>query len=404
MIRLDTAAASTRATTRGARAGEVLDLVRTGRARTTSELAEVMGLARSTVTDRVDLLLSHDLLRTESAGSPPRQRGRPAMRLAFNPQAGVALAVQLGLSGARVAVTDLAGTSLDSGTIDLDLSPGPYGVLDLLIDELRGMLSKLGLGLDDAHGLGVGLPSRVELASHPQGSDEAPGSWSAHEVTEHLRKTLDIPVYVDHDVNMLALGEHYARHAEVETLLGVKAGTVIGCGIVVNGTVLSGAQHLAGEIGHTRVGEDETECVCGNRGCLNAVAGGAALARQLRTAGFDTPSTRAVVELANRGEVAAAQAIREAGRRIGEVLSGAVNLLNPEIVSVWGYLSDAGGYLFAGIQESLSRHALPGAMPQLRLEEAVLGDDAGIYGAAMMVIGTALTPAAVDRYLASHAG
>lgn len=405
MTKVDASAGTARnGATRVLRAGEVLDLVRKGRAETTSELAEIMGVARSTVTERVGLLASHGLLLAESPNAGNGQRGRPAARLVFNPRAGVTLAAQLGLTGARVAVTDLGGEVLTSTTVDVDLRKGPNAVLDYLAQQLEAMLDGLGHSISDAHGMGLGLPSRIELSGYPQGASAAPGGWDVQSVLEHLTTSLGVPVYVEHDVNILAFGEHRARWSEAETLIGVKAGTAIGCGVVVNGAVLKGAQYFAGEIGHTRVGVDETECVCGNRGCLNAVAGGGAIARRLAARGLDTPSARAVVELANQGDVAAAQAIREAGRNIGEVLAGVVNLLNPEIISVWGYLSDTGGQLFAGIQESLSRHALPGATPQLRIERAVLGDDAGIYGAAMMVVENALTPAAVDAYLLARSG
>lgn len=380
------------------RSGEVLDLVRRGRASTTSELAELMGVARSTVAERVTLLAAHGFLQTESP-SGARQRGRPAAQLAFNPGAGITLAAQLGLTGARIAVTNLDGEVLDSTTVDVDLGTGPHAVLENLVRLLRAMREKLGRSLDEVHGMGFGLPSRVELANYPQLSASAPGSWAVTSVADYLADMTGVPVHVEHDVNLLAFGEHRARWSDAETLIGIKAGTAIGCGIVINGVVLKGAQYFAGEIGHTRVGLDDTECVCGNRGCLNAVAGGGAVARQLAERGFDTPSTRAVVELADRGDAAAAQAVREAGRRIGEVLAGVVNLLNPDIISVWGYLSDAHGQLFAGIQESLSRYALPGTSHQLRLERAVLGDDAGIYGAAMMVVEHSLTPAAIDAYL-----
>lgn len=385
------------------RAGEILELVRRGEAETTSELAGLLGVARSTINDRISQLIAHDLLRAVSPNAPAGQRGRPATRLQFNPRAGVALAVQLGLSGARTAVTDLDGVVLASETGDIDLHRGPQAVLDTLISRLENTLAALGHTTEDAHGIGIGLPSRIELARFPQGTDAAPGSWSVGAVKTYLSERLRSSVHVDHDVSMLAFGEQWARTANVETLIGLKAGTVIGCGIVVNGAVLSGVDHLAGEIGHTRVGMDTTPCVCGNLGCLNAVAGGGAIARRLSERGFATPDTRSVVDLANAGNVEAAQEIRDSGRLIGEVLAGVVNLLNPAVISVWGYLSDTNGHLFAGIQEGLSRHALPGATPRLQLEPALLGDEAGILGAAMRVTQSALAPSAVDEYLLAHA-
>lgn len=402
-----TAAAKTRAVTlaRITRSGEVLDLVRRGGGQTTSELAEAMGVARSTVAERVDLLVEHGLLTLDSGdGAGPRQRGRPASRLAFNSRAGIALAAQLGISGARLGVTDLVGTVLTSTTIDIDLDRGPDATLRTIGAYFDRALAALGESWERVHGLGLGLPSRIELAVQPQLTDEAPGSWDETAVSQTLAQTFAVPVLVDHDVNMMAFAEYSARWSTAETLLCVKAGTVIGCGIVVNGSVLKGATYLAGEVGHTRVGSSDAQCVCGNVGCLNAVSGGGAIARRLRQEGLDTPTARSVADLANRGDIRAGQAIREAGRNIGEVLAGAVNLLNPDIICVWGYLADAENQLFAGIHESIARHAVPGAGHTLRIERATLGDDSGIYGAAMVVAENALRPAAVDAYLIEKAG
>jgi predicted NBD/HSP70 family sugar kinase len=394
-------AAKTLSAARVVRAGEVLDLVRRGRAQTTSELAELMGLARSTVADRIELLTAHDLLRSETQEEPVKQRGRPASKYVFNPGAGLALAAQLGISGARVAVTDLNGTVLSSSTIDIDITAGPYAVLGRLLEQFDRDLGSLEANPSRIHGLCVGLPSRIELASHPQLSEAAPGSWDVPAVADFLTARFNVPVFVDHDVNVLAFGEYRARWSSAETMICIKAGTVIGCGIVVNGALLKGAQGLAGEIGHTRVRQDETPCICGNIGCLNAVAGGGAIARRLQAEGLNTPTTRSVVALANTGNVRAGQAVRAAGRDIGEVLASAVNLMNPALISVWGYLGDASDQLFAGIQESISRLAVAGA-GRVRVEAASMGENAGIYGAAMMVVEHALAPGAVESYLLSQ--
>ncbi|TDE08044.1 ROK family transcriptional regulator [Jiangella asiatica] len=380
-----------------ARSGEVLDLVRRGRATTTSELAEIMGVARSTVTERVDLLVSHGLL--VPASIMPARRGRPPTVLTFNARAGLTLAAQLGMSGTRVAVTDFDGTVLWSETVVLDIGHGPDVVLERITSEFGRALAELGQPRDRVHGVGIGLPGKVELATAQRTATGSARSWIDYPVAERLEAAGLGPVFVDQDVNLLALGEHRASWPSVGVFMFLKVGSVIGCGIVIDGKVVRGVAGLAGEIGHTRAPGRDTECACGGRGCLNAVAGGTALARDLAQAGFDAATARDVVRLAQDGVVEAGQAIRAAGRDIGDVLAAAINLLNPGVISVWGYLADAGDQLFAGIQEQIYSSAVHGATHLLRLEPSRLGDDAGIRGAAMTVVEHALLPEAVDRYL-----
>ncbi|MGW7680993.1 ROK family protein [Kribbella sp. NPDC054772] len=373
------------------RAGEILELVRRGDANTTGQLADHLGIARSTVNDRLEVLLASGMLSLDGP-TAVGSRGRPASTLSFNPRSGVTLAAQLGLSGVRTAVTDLSGEILASQMTDIDVTSGAVPVLGLVIGEFGQMLERLGMDVAQVHGIGVGMPARIELSTHAPGAD-----WSGAAVQEVLAEWLSVPVFVDHDVNLLAFGEHCARTDEPEVLISVKAGTVIGCGVVVNGKVVQGVSRLAGEIGHTRVGASEEPCSCGNVGCLNAVASGGALAKRLRASGVDTPNARAVAALARSGDVAAGHAMRMAGRDIGEVLAGVVNLLNPGVISLWGYLAE--DQLIAGIRESIARSAQSGPAGDVRIEPATMGADAGLYGAAMMVVEHALSPAAVDAYL-----
>ncbi|MEV0803605.1 ROK family transcriptional regulator [Kribbella sp. NPDC050281] len=376
-----------------ARSGEILELVRHGRANTTGQLADELGIARSTVNDRVDVLLAAGLLSLDGP-SADGSRGRPAATLSFSPRAGLTLAAQLGISGIRLAATDLAGEILTSTMIDIDLADGPEAVLSEVTRTYDGMLEQLDADPARVHGIGFGMPARVELASQGGGAD-----WTAESVCEVLNRWMDVPIFVDHDVNLLAFGEHCARTDEPEVLVCVKVGTVIGCGVVVNGKVIQGVSGLAGEIGHTRVGASEVPCSCGNLGCLNAVASGGALARRLRAEGVDAPNARAVATLARSAHVEAGHAVRIAGRDIGEVLAGVVNLLNPGVISLWGYLAEAEEQLIAGIRESIAKSAQSGPAGDVRIEPATMGPDAGLYGAAMMVVEHALQPAAVDSYL-----
>jgi glucokinase len=304
------------------------------------------------------------------------------------------------MSGLRVGVSNLAGTILATHSADIPIGRGPDEVLTLLEQEFDSALAEAGRSRDYVLGIGVGIPGRTELETAPGLGAAGTRPWSHFPIERRLRHSFgDVTVLTDRGVSLLAIAEQRAFHPDADVVLGVKVGTVIECGIVVGGSIVRGGAHLAGEIGHTPVTDRDVRCVCGNRGCLNAVAGGAALARELAEAGLPVQTTRDVARLALEGVVPAAQAVRESGRNIGQVLGGAINLLNPDVIVVWGYLADAGEQLFAGIRETLYRYGVPAATEHVQVERARLGDDAGIRGAATSVIEEILQPQALDRFV-----
>jgi predicted NBD/HSP70 family sugar kinase len=375
--------------------GEILALVRDGRARTIGDLAEAMDMARSTVMQRVDLLVADGLLMADRA-QVANGRGRPAVTLRFNAEGGTVLVAQVGMTGSRVAAADLDGKLLAQ---DFDVSPieaGPMTVRQRLAAALDRMLVAAGRERSTVRGVGIGWPASMELGAR---DDTGPG-WEPGSIVSGLGAEFGAPVFLDDDVNLLALGEHHAGWRDTEVLLCIKVGTVIGCGTVIGGEIVRGAQHVAGWIGHLPVPGDSTPCRCGNVGCLDAVASGGALLRKARQAGLHVDDLQHLVALAGAGVPEATHAIREAGRQIGKVLVYAVNLLNPGVIAFWGYLAEAESELLAGVRESVYQVALPAATHSLQLVRARVGDSAGLVGAATMVVNQVLAPSAIDELLA----
>lgn len=379
------------------RTGEVLDLLRRNEARTTTDLAEVMGVARSTVTERLQPLMRAGLV--VQAGATSSARGRPAGILAFNKKAGVTLAAQVGMSGTLVAVTDLAGEILWRSQTDLDVSEGPEALLRLLEREFAAGLSEAGQSQPRIFGVGVGLPGDLEIGSTTGSAAPELASWRTFPFASRLSQIFGCPAFIDRDVNFMALGEHRVTWPEAKILLCLKVGTVIACGLVIDGRVIRGASGLSGEIGHTKLHDSDKACVCGSRGCLNTEAGGASLAAQLSAKGFNARTARDVAALTNSGVVEAGQVVRRAGGQIGEVVAGVINLLNPDVVSAWGYLVDSGDQFLAGMHETIYKDALPSAARAVTLVRSELGDDAGIRGAALTVIEETLNPEAIDLFV-----
>lgn len=378
-------------------AGLVLQLVRSGQARTISELAAAIGVSRSTVIQRLDFLVDLGLIESQVATNG--SRGRPAAVIRFNAGCAMVLAVQIGMTGCRLAATDLGGEVLSERFISVDLASGPHTLLLSLENSFDDMVTELGRGVADVAGVGVGIPSAVELQNYSRGLGLDGAGWDREYFRRNLWEHYDAPVFLDLDVNLLALAERRKSWPDVEVFVCVKLGTLIDAAIVVNGLPIRGASGLAGELGHIKVSGSTTPCNCGSVGCLDAVASGSALVKQLAALGLDVHHVSDVVRFAQQAHPEAVQALRDAGRRIGEALASVVNLLNPAVIATWGYLTEAETPLFAGMREGLYQMALPSSSEHLNLVRASLGDLAGVRGAAMRVIDEVLEPDAVDRMI-----
>lgn len=379
--------------------GPLLHLLRAGGPRTRSELALATGLARSTVTARVDQLLAAGLL--APAGEAPSTGGRPPARLEFQPGARVLLAVDLGATHGSVALADLAGRVLGTRTRALSIADGVGPVLDWVADAAREVLAPR--SPEDLVGAGVGLPGPVEHATgRPVRPPIMPG-WDGADVPAEVLARLvargvvpadrarDLPVLVDNDVNLLALGEHATAWADESDLLLVKVATGIGAGVVSGGRLQRGAQGSAGDLGHVHVpvlrggdGDDAS----GREGAedLEALASGPAVARRLRARGREASTSRDVVALVRAGDPLAVAEVRQAGRDLGEVLSTCINLLNPGVLVVGGSLALAGEDLLAGVREVVYRRSTPLATRHLTITTPRSGPDGGLRGAALLVV------------------
>ncbi|MET9274528.1 ROK family transcriptional regulator [Kribbella sp. NPDC003557] len=360
-------------------ADAVLRLLLDGQPRTRAELIERSGLARSTVTGRIEALLAEGLV--VPSGEAASTGGRPPARFRFNPTARLVLAADVGATHLSVALTDLTGAILRRSTSRLAIAEGPEVVLDAVAEAGQALVREAGRSLDDLAGTGVGLPGPVEHSTgRPNHPPIMPG-WDSYDVVGRLSRELPGPVLVDNDVNIMALGEHATAYPDVEHLLFVKVATGIGAGVISGGRLHRGAQGAAGDIGHIQAPGHTELCRCGNSGCLEAIASAAALAGRL-----GVRTSQDIVDLVRSGNTAATTAVRQAGREIGTVLAAAVSLLNPSVIVVGGSLSQAGDSLLAGLRETVYARSLPLATTHLRVLPSHTGRDAALLGAATLVV------------------
>lgn len=378
----------------------VLDLVRFSGVTTRPELSRRSGLGRTVVAQRVAQLLASGLM---SEGTQALATGgRPARALEFRAEAGSVLAVELGATSLATGTADLAGRLTNCAEEPSDIAAGP----DTVLRRVEELLDRLAAGRSAADppvwGIGIGLPGPVEYDSgKPVAPPIMPG-WGGYPVRERLARRYDVPVWVDNDVNLMALGEFRFGLARGEQdVVLVKIGTGIGAGLISGGRLHRGAQGAAGDVGHIAVaGDRATVCRCGNAGCLEALAGGAALgtlateaalggrspflARRLRGSGqLDAADLAAA---AVHGDPVAVEIFGQAGRHIGGMLATLVNCFNPSLVVIGGGVAAAGDLLLAPIREAVYRRSTPLATRDLRIVRSTLCGRSGLHGAAFMVI------------------
>lgn len=382
-------------------AGEILSLIRSGRATTRRDIAVASGLARSTVSQRVDMLLARGLV---VAAPSVSTGGRPPTALVFNADAGVVLAAALGATQSRLAVTDLASGVLAESGHDIAIAVGPEEFLPWLADRFDELLAQSGRARADVRAIGVGVPGPVEFATGTPVRPPIMPGWDGYPVSSWLERRFGVPALVDNDVNVIALGEYSQNWADQDHVAVVKVGTGIGLGLVADRRIFRGALGAAGDIGHIHVMRaSDAVCSCGNTGCLEAVAGGRALAAVLRESGVHAEGARDIVALVANGHPEATRLVRDSGREIGAVLAAVVSLVNPSVVVVTGDLAEAGEHLLAGVREAIYRRSTALATHSLRIVRGIAGDRSGVVGASVLAIEHVLSPAAIDHGLASGA-
>lgn len=374
---------------------ELFQILRDGRARTRTELSTLTGLARSTVALRIDALMRLGLV--GPVGDAVSTGGRPSSQFAIASSGRVVLGVDVGASHVRLVVSDLTGRIQAQRNAAIAVVEGPEAVLGWVETAARELLAELGREPTDLLAIGIGLPGPVEHSTgRPINPPIMPG-WDRFDVPGWFRESFAAPVLVDNDVNIMALGEREHAWPEVDHLVFVKVATGIGSGVISGGFLQRGAQGTAGDIGHVYVARGaDVPCQCGNRGCLEALASGPALGRALRSVDLQAATSQDVVELVKRGNIDAIQAVRQAGRDIGEVLTTCVSLINPSVIVIGGALAQAGEHLIAGVREVVYTRSMPLATEHLQITQSKAGPDAAVLGASMLAIHHALSPENIE--------
>lgn len=390
-------------------AGELLRLVRSGRASTRADLGRLTGLSRTAVTARVAALTGAGLL--QPGGELASTGGRPPTELVFDTGFGVLLTAALGRSRTQLGVLDLTATPLATSSREHPAGAGPDELMPAVAEGLRALLEGLEVTPRRVLGFGVSLPGTVDGVRGASVDSPVMAGWDGVELAPYLAEVVPAalapegppPLFLANDADALARSERMGRTGALEDVLVLKASTGLGLGIISGGQVVTGHLGAAGEIGHTVLEAARGRpCRCGATGCLETVAGGWALVARLREQGRHVDHVRDLVALAVDGDGEARHLLRESGRHLGEVLAVAINLLNPQAVVLGGDMPVAFDVFAAGVRESVYARAAALATRDLQVLPSTYGERAGLVGCAATVLDHVLSPASVDAFLAHH--
>ncbi len=376
----------------------ILNLVRQQREIFRADIARRTRLSRSTVSTIVSELIDEGWL---SESGPGKSRGgRRPIILTFNNQAGYVLGIGVGATHLMALVTDLDAQIVAEIERPFSAAAGPEVGLPAIVEIGRDALSRAGIDSTQLIGAGVGVPGPLD---YKRGTIVAPPimpGWHETPVRDQLRAVFETPVYLNNDANLGALGErHYGAGQNVDNLAFIKVATGIGCGIIIDGQIYHGQTGAAGEIGHLTIDEDGPPCKCGSYGCLEAMAGGQAIAqraelaiqagrptllRELSTNGKLT--AKDVDRAARKGDTLSQQLYQDAGRLIGIAVADLINLLNPGLVIIGGGVAQAGELMLESLRETACQRSIRATIGNIEIVQSALGRRSTALGAVALVL------------------
>ena len=361
-------------------------------------LAERLDFSKSKTNSLVAALLDVGLL-TET-GLKASSGGRRPEAVQINPSLGVLIAADLGATSLDIAILRPDLSVLGHISEAADVRAGPGQVMARVRVLIRQLLTTCGATSQQVLGIGMGVPGPVDFASGQLVNPPLMPQWDSFSIRDALREDFAAPVFVDNDVNIMALGELWRLQRSLQNFLVIKVGTGIGCGIVCHGEVYRGANGSAGDVGHICVDTAGPRCHCGNLGCVEAMAAGPAITRMALEAAASGESALLATCLANtgaitpedvgnasrHGDAAANRIIQHTGNLIGQMLASVVNFFNPSHVFIGGGITRIGPLFLASVRQSVYQRSLALSTRHLEIQYTPLADQAGMVGAGVLAM------------------
>jgi glucokinase-like ROK family protein len=363
-----------------------------------AEIARILDVSRSTISAIVDSLMASGLVLERGAGVS--RGGRKPIVLEINAEAGRVVGIDIGATHLVVLLTDLQGHILAEGARPLDITEGPEPCLQQTLAMVENVVTEAQCPWARVLGIGVGVPGPVITAEGMVSAPPIMPGWDRFPIRRRIEERFGKTTSLDNDADLGALGEWTFGAGQGENNLAyIKIGTGIGCGLLLNGQLYRGVLGTAGEIGHFTMSEVGPPCTCGNYGCLEAMAGGRAIAQRAAMAvkagqrtmltqlnGNRELTSHDVAVAAEAGDAVSQQLLNEAGRLIGSALASLINLLNPGLVVIGGGVSGAGHWIMDPIHQTINERAMRASRPATRVVPAALGSHSTALGAVSVAL------------------
>ena len=304
--------------------------------------------------------------------------------------------VDIGGTTCKIGLFEMNGTLIEDWEIKTNTENKGASILDDVAVAIEGKMQSAGIAKEEVQGIGVGVPGPVTGDGTVLQCVNL--GWGEFNVAEVLKKRTGFDVKVGNDANVAALGEMWQGGGKGhKDVVMVTLGTGVGGGIIVDGKIVAGANGAGGEIGHIMVNEEETDtCGCGKKGCLEQYASATGIVRMAKKllASDDRETTlknvseltaKDIFDAAKAGDAVAKELVEKLGKVLGNALANVACVVNPEIIVIGGGVSKAGNVLLDYIQKYYQKYAFKGCRGAL-FTLATLGNDAGIYGAARLVL------------------
>ena len=307
-----------------------------------------------------------------------------------------AFGVDVGGTTVKLGLFDVSGSVLDKWEIPTVKDNDGTAILPDVAKSIMKKMEEKGISENDLAGIGIGVPGAVDDEGTLIGGAVNIG-WKPFNIPKELNAYINVPVKAANDANVAAFGEMWQGGGKgYSNMVAVTLGTGVGGGIIVNGNIVTGATGAAGEIGHIHMEDNETEeCGCKNKGCLEQYASATGIVRlaRRRLAEDDKPSVlregeltaKAVFDAVKADDQVAIEIAERFGRYLGKGLALVGNVVNPEVFVIGGGVSKAGEILLSFVMPELQKYAFPPCRG-VKLALAKLGNDAGIYGAAGLIL------------------
>jgi len=363
-----------------------------------TKIAELTELSLSTVSNIVASLIEKGLV--QETGEDKSKGGRKPIMLELNPRIGLAIGIKIGLDGIVAALVNLKGTVLYQISRSIPPKKDKKNVIKSVVEVIRNLVKEARIDFGHVIGCGIGVSGLVDSSCGALIYSAILG-WKNIQFKKLLEKEFNIPVFVDKDVNALALGERrYGAARGINNFVCITIGTGIGAGIILNGEIYHGNSGGAGELGHTIIDKNGPLCYCGKHGCLETfssesfiikeakkalIKGGKTLIKNLlNNNDLDNLSVSTIIEAAYKGDTIAKNIFEQAGKNLGIGISNFINIVDPEMILMEGRGMEAGEFILRPMQKAIKENSL--LKKDIKIFSSRLGKKGWVIGAAELVL------------------